>query len=77
LAALNTGRELLVGASKLLVVTFELVVGSKDECFTLDEFNFVRTIGEESSTNFRSLGIKKNSFLLVSEFKTKNRMVII
>jgi hypothetical protein len=59
---LHTGCELLVGASKLFVATLELVVGGKDETFTLDEFNFVRTIGEESSTNLWSLGIKKNGF---------------
>ena len=50
-----------VRASKLGVVSQEFVVGSKDKSLSLGQVNLLGSVGEESGSDFRSLGIKKDT----------------
>ena len=58
-----------VGAGKLFVVAFEFVVRSKDESFPFDKMDLASSVSEESRTDFRALGVEKDSW----DGKVKNR----
>ncbi len=53
--------QFTVRASKLGVVSQKFVVGGKDKSLSLGQVNLLGSVGEESGSDFRSLGIKKDT----------------
>jgi hypothetical protein len=67
LARLDRGGKLGVGASQLFAVALEVVVSRKSDALSLCEIDFLCVVGEESRTDFRPLGIKKNTCIIVQK----------
>lgn len=59
----DRGGKLGVGASQLLAITLEVVVGGESEVGTLGESDFLCVVGEESRTDFGSFCVKENTYV--------------
>ena len=61
LTGLNRGGKRRIGACKLLAVSLEVVVGRESDTRTLDEIDFLGAVGEESGSDFGSLGVEEDT----------------
>mmetsp|Transcript_5206 Transcript_5206/g.11450 ORF Transcript_5206/g.11450 Transcript_5206/m.11450 type:complete len:302 (+) Transcript_5206:533-1438(+) len=64
LAGFDGGGERGVGAGQFFVASLEGIIGCEDDAFSLGEFDLFGAVGEESTTNFGSFGIQKNTNML-------------
>ena len=77
LARLNRGGKLGVGASQLFAVALEVVVSGKSDALSLCEIDFLCVVGEETRTDLRSFGIKKNTCITVQKDNVRKEKMCI
>ena len=63
LSRVDRSGKFTVGAGKLGVVSQERVVGGEDKSLSLGQFDLLGSVGEETGSDFRSLGIEKDTWI--------------